>query len=53
MKKETDILLEIDTSRYGPLDFMKYQELIDLGYREGMEKLPDLFQKANAKLEMR
>lgn len=44
MEQEADFYLEVDTSNYSPSDFHRYKELIDIGYRTAMEKLPDLLQ---------
>jgi predicted acylesterase/phospholipase RssA len=42
MAKEADYNLQIDTNRYNMLDFPLAPEIIELGYRTAMEKLPGL-----------
>lgn len=45
MEKEADYLLKFDTSKYDLLDFNLGEELIELGYRASMQKLPEMFKK--------
>lgn len=40
MEKEADYVLGFNTSQYPPQDFRKAQEIIEMGYRTSMEKLP-------------
>jgi predicted acylesterase/phospholipase RssA len=43
MIKETDYYLEVNTENYSILDSRKAYELIEIGYREAMKKLPLIF----------
>lgn len=45
MEQEADYLLRFDTSQYGFLEFKAGQELINLGYRLTLERLPELLKK--------
>ena len=40
--EEPDYLLEFDTSKYGLLEFQVGKEIIDVGYRLAIEKLPEM-----------
>ncbi len=42
MAKEADYLLELDLSAYGMLDFPRSSDLVDVGYKLAMEKLPKI-----------
>lgn len=43
MGKEADYYIEFDTHKYNPGDFTKWDQLIEIGYRTSIEKLPGLF----------
>ncbi len=42
MAKEADYLLELDLSEHGMLDFPRSSDMVDIGYKAGIEKLPKI-----------